>query len=134
MEDEIPREWNESRVVFRYFDFKLFTIIVELIITYWNYNELGTCIAHVHLFVVSFIFLLGKLCKLFCSLCYSIMLNRVLMYTPPFTQTLINRGEGHSFEQLIIIPNITSNYNRSYDCQRKNSMQFIMYLLYSVLL
>ena len=32
------------------------------------------------------------------------------MYTPPFTRTRINRGEGHSFEQLIIIPNITSNY------------------------
>ena len=59
----------------------------------------------------SFIYiLLGKLCKLFCSLCYSIMLNRVLRCTPPFTWTCLKRGEGHSFEQLIIIPNITSNY------------------------
>ena len=80
------------------FDFKLFTITGELIITYWNYNELGTCIAHVNLFVVLFIFLLGKLCKLFCSLCYSIMLNRVFMCTPPVTCTRINRGEGYSFE------------------------------------
>ena len=50
------------------FDFKLFTIIVEFIVTYQNYNELGKCIIHVHLFVVSFIFLFGKLCKLLCSL------------------------------------------------------------------
>ena len=32
------------------------------------------------------------------------------MCTPPFTRTRINRGGGHSFEQLNIIPNITSNY------------------------
>ena len=28
----------------------------------------------------------------------------------PFTWTRLKRGEGHSFEQLNIIPNITSNY------------------------
>ena len=38
------------------------------------------------------------------------MLNRVLKWTPPFTPTRIQRGEGHSFGQLNIMPNITSNY------------------------
>ena len=92
------------------FNLKLFARIVEFIATYWNVNELEKCITHIHVFAISFIILLVKLCKLFCSLCYSIMLNRVLRCTPHFTRTRINRGEGHSCEQLNIIPNITSNY------------------------
>ena len=79
---------------------------MEFIATYWNDNALGKCITHVHVFAVSFIILIGKLFKSFYSLCYSIMLNRVL----PFTPTRIKCREGHSFEQLNIIQNITSNY------------------------
>ena len=92
------------------FNLKLFARIVEFITTYWNTNELEKWITHVHILAISFIILLVKLCKLCGSLCYSIMLNRVFMCTPPFTRTRINRGEGHLFEQLNIIPNITSNY------------------------
>ena len=75
---------KKMHFIFVAFNLKLFARIVEFIATYWIANELEKCITHVHVLAISFIILLVKLCKLFGSLCYSIMLNRVFMCDPAF--------------------------------------------------